>query len=110
MPDTPDLAGQGDVYPDRPASVVPAAVIRSVEITVILDGSPNALARAFGLLCTFSLIPSSAVVRTEDQIIALSLNLQNTDVNHLGLLRRKLSQLTEAIEVRISEPQYRGEP
>ena len=106
----PNLTGQDDVYPDSYVGVVPTTAVQSAEITVILDSSPNALARAFGLLCTFSLIPASArAVRADDKIIALSLEFQNTEANQLGLLRRKLSQLTEAVEVNISKLHYRGE-
>jgi hypothetical protein len=96
----PSLSGQEDVYSTR--STVVDYVCADTDLELTLDASPTALARVFGLLSTFSVIPAACVVEsTDDDTVAVRLRLSNIETSRLDLLHRNFSRLTESISVNV---------
>ncbi len=96
----PNLSGQEDVYSVHTTGPVPQAPLAQVEITILLERFPGALARVFALLCLFELVPQFARVipwNTDD--IRLDLGFDRLQPERLDLLTRKICQLTECLEV-----------
>ena len=103
MSSLPDLSGQDDVYSEESFGLTTNTTIESAEIVAVFDSNPGTLARVFGLLATFSIVPASArTFVTDDQTITLSFELRNINTGQLESLRRKLVQLTDAISVRMN--------
>lgn len=96
----PNLAGQADVYGLRDIAHEDEQAIEQAVIKVTVERSPTALAQVFGLLCTFSVVPEA--VRSDQpggEFFTVSLTFANFCNRKFDLLNRKLSQLTETIEV-----------
>ena len=96
----PNLAGQADVYATRDVAHEDKQVIEEAVIEVTVERSPTALAQVFGLLCTFSVVP--VAVRSDQsgrEFFTVSLTFANFCKRKFDLLNRKLSQLTEIVEV-----------
>jgi len=96
----PNLSGQEDVYSVHTTEHPPEASLAKVEITVLLERFPGALARVFALLCLFELIPrfAQATACNVDDI-RLELGFDQLQPDRLDLLIRKIRQLTECLEV-----------
>ncbi|HKX56260.1 MAG TPA: hypothetical protein VJN01_09165 [Xanthomonadales bacterium] len=99
-PALPNLAGQEDVYSVHTTEHAAVAELQQVQLVVLLERFPGALARVFALLCLFELIPLAT--RTElcdDDAIRLELTFSRLPPDRLDLLVRKLNQLTECLGV-----------
>ncbi len=102
MPALPNLSGQDDVYSLYPEPGQLGHILQSVRLMVVLECCPTALARAFGILSTFFLVPeSSTMIRSDERIVALEIEFQGIEAHRIGLLGRRFRQLTETIEVSI---------
>lgn len=102
MPSLPNLSGQDDVYNLHPDPGQLGHILQSVRLIVVLECCPTALARVFGLLSTFFLVPkASTIVRSNEQAVTMEMEFQGIEAHRIGLLGRKLQQLTETIEVSI---------
>jgi hypothetical protein len=95
----PNLSEQEDVYSTR--STVVDYVCADTDLEMTLDASPTALARVFGLLSTFSVIPAAASVESADDTVEVLLRLSNIEMSRLDLLHRNFSRLTESISVNV---------
>jgi hypothetical protein len=95
----PNLSEQEDVYSTR--STVVDYVCADTDLDLTLDASPTSLARVFGLLSTFSVIPAACVVESTDDTVEVLLRLSNIEMSRLDLLHRNFSRLTEAISVKV---------
>jgi len=100
----PNLSGQEDVYSVHTTEHAPRAALAQVEITVLLERFPGALARVFALLCLFELVPQFARVEPSkgsgcEDDIRLDLGFGPLQPDRLDLLTRKIRQLTECLEV-----------
>ena len=95
-----------DVYPSTRSyeSVWANLIVRPFTISVVSDATPNTLARIFGLLATFDVIPVSVQsVPFGQGVLTLQLALDDIDEHRVDLLRRKLLQLTDTISVDTSD-------
>ena len=97
------VSGQQDVYAEHRGAdsgmELPDAIV-----TVRLERCPTALSRAFGLMCTLGLVPASASSSLDgDETIRLDLHFVSAPAGRLDLLRRKLAQLIECLEVVLPE-------
>ncbi len=103
-PNLPNLSGQEDVYSVHTTEHALEASLVQVEITVVLERLPGALARVFALLCLFELVPQFARIAPikgsgiEDDI-RLEFGFAQLQPERLDLLCRKIRQLTECLEV-----------
>ena len=107
-PTLPNLTGQEDVYSVHTTEHAPEASLVQVEITVLLERFPGALARVFALLCLFELVPQFARVGPShgsgsDDDIRLDLGFDQLQPDRMDLLLRKIRQLTECLEVFASD-------
>jgi len=96
----PNLSGQEDVYSVHTTEHAPKVSLARVDITVLLERFPGALARVFALLCMFELIPrfvQATACNVDD--IRLELGFDQLQPDRLDLLIRKIRQLTECLEV-----------
>jgi ribosomal protein S15P/S13E len=99
-PTLPNLCGQEDVYSVHTTEHAPEAFLARVDIVVLLEPFPGALARVFALLCLFELVPQFAqVTRWNEGDIRLELGFDQLQPERLNLLLRKIQQLTECLEV-----------
>jgi len=103
-PTLPNLSGQEDVYSVHTTEHAPEASLAQVEITILLERFPGALARVFALLCLFELVPQFVRVmpsklRGTDDDIRLELGFDELQPGRLDLLIRKIRQLTECLEI-----------
>jgi hypothetical protein len=99
-PALPNLTGQEDVYSVHTTEHAEVDDLQQVQLVVLLEQFPGALARVFALLCLFELIPLST--RTDlcaDDAIRVELQFSHLPPDRLDLLVRKLHQLTECLEV-----------
>lgn len=99
-PALPNLTGQEDVYSVHTTEHAAMVELQQVQLVVMLERFPGALARVFALLCLFELIPLAT--RTElcdDDAIRVELQFSHLPPDRLDLLVRKLNQLTECLGV-----------
>ncbi len=90
-----------DVYADESVDGGATARLSAAGITLILDRTPAALARVYGLLCTVDLLPvASCCVYCDDDSVRLDLAFESVSGSRFERLVRKLAQLTECLEVR----------
>jgi hypothetical protein len=95
--------GQQDVCA-VPGGTDAGGVLPDSIVTVFLERCPTALSRAFGLMCTLDLVPASASTALADEdAIRLDLHFVSAPVGRIDLLRRKLAQLIECLEVVLPE-------
>ncbi len=96
----PNLAGQEDVYSVHTTEHVPVAALARVEVVVLLERFPGALARVFALLCLFELVPLTAHTELcEGDAIRVEMQFSQLPPDRLDLLLRKIRQLTECLDV-----------
>jgi hypothetical protein len=101
-PAMPNLAGQEDVYSVHTSEHAPAAALEHVQLVILLERFPGALARAYALLCLFELVPiATRTELSEDDAIQLELHFGHLPPDRLDLLVRKFRQLTECLGVRV---------
>lgn len=103
-PTLPNLSGQEDVYSVHTTEHAPEASLAQVQIIILLERFPGALARVFALLCLFELVPQFARVTPshgggKEDDIRLELGFEQLQPDRLDLLTRKIRQLTECLEV-----------
>jgi len=104
-PELPNLTGQEDVYSVHTTEHAMPAKLQQVQLVVLVERFPGALARVFALLCLYELIPLST--RTElcdDDAIRVELQFSHLSPDRLSLLVRKLNQLTECLAPTSSKP------
>jgi hypothetical protein len=100
----PNLVGQEDVYSAHTTEHVAKPSLAQVDMVVLLERLPGALARLFALLCLFELVPQ--VARTElceNDVIRVQLQFVQLPPERLQLLLRKICQLTECLDVQTSQ-------
>ncbi len=109
MDEIPDCEpGSEDFYSAR--STVVDFEYADSDFEMTLDACPTALARVFGLLSTFSVVPvANTVESTDDDAVAVHLRLSNIETSRLDLLHRNFSQLTEGGEAEFVPVAGRGE-
>lgn len=96
----PDLAGQDDVYGLSQSTSSSPHAVSTANLVVHIEQSPTALARIFSLLCTFSLVPATiSLSKSFGECNSLSLSFENIHRDRIDLLRRKMSQLTETLDI-----------
>lgn len=99
-PALPNLTGQEDVYSVQTTEHAVVADLQQVQLVVLLERFPGALARVFALLCLFELIPlATRTELCEDDAIRVELQFLHLPPDRLDLLIRKLNQLTECLDV-----------
>jgi hypothetical protein len=99
-PALPNLTGQEDVYSVHTTEHAAVAALQQVQLVVLLERFPGALARVFALLCLFELIPlSTRTDLCDDDAIRVELQFSRLPPDRLDLLVRKLNQLTECLGV-----------
>jgi hypothetical protein len=96
----PDPAGQDDVYAGfHPVADADPGVCQ-VEVTIVLERCPAALARLFALLAVLDLTPErSRSVQSGADAISLALTFGAAEPRKIDLLQRKALQLTECFDV-----------
>lgn len=100
----PNLSGQEDVYSAHTTEHAPQRSLTQVEVVVLLERFPGALARLFALLCLFGLVPvSMQCTQCAEDEQRLQLCFDQIQPDRLNLLLRKISQLTECLDVRIGD-------
>jgi hypothetical protein len=100
----PNLAGQEDVYSVHTTEHLPTAALARVEVVVLLERFPGALARLFALLCLFELVPlASRTELCEEEAIRVELQFSHLPPDRLDLLLRKIRQLTECLDIRSTQ-------
>jgi hypothetical protein len=100
MTGLPNLTGQDDVYGLPHGANGGDCAILKAGIRVTVERSPTALAQVFGLLCTFSIVPKAVGSDPSDEdFFTLSLAFEKIHYDKFELLNRKLSQMTETINV-----------
>jgi hypothetical protein len=101
-PAMPNLAGQEDVYSVHTSEHAPAAALEHVQLVILLERFPGALARAYALLCLFELVPlaTRSELQADDEI-RLEWQFSHLPPDRLDLLQRKISQLTECLQVNV---------
>ena len=73
-------------------------------VSVVSDATPNMLAKVFGLLATFSFVPSvSESYCCGDDHIEVRMVFKDVEGARIDLLRRKIMQLTETVSVEVAE-------
>ena len=103
-PALPNLAGQEDVYSVHTTEHAPVAELQRVQLVILLECLPGALARAYALLCLFELVPlASRTELCDDDAIRLEWQFAHLPPDRLDLLQRKIRQLTECLEVTVSK-------
>ena len=96
----PNLTGQDDVYSVPTTGHAPKPSLARVEVVVLLEQFPGALARVFALLCLFELVPvAMQCVQWAEDELHLQLHFDQIKRDRLNLLLRKICQLTECLEV-----------
>ncbi|MGD2130300.1 MAG: hypothetical protein PVJ33_09570 [Lysobacterales bacterium] len=101
--DSSAVSGQQDVYAE-PRGSNSGGELPDAIVTVRLERSPTALSRAFALMCTLGLVPTSASSALDgDEAIRLDLHFVAAPAGRIDLLRRKLAQLIECLEVVLPE-------
>ena len=106
----PNLTGQEDVYSVHTAEHAPELSLLQVEVVVLLERYPGALARVFALLCLFELVPVALeCMQCAEDELRLQLRFDQLQPDRLNLLLRKINHLTECLEVFTSDaasPQF----
>ena len=104
MSDSIDLSGEEDVYASAPHDSQAKLDTGHHEIRVLSDSTPTALARIFGLLSTMSVVPlSSSSSCNNDGTIKSEFHLGGVTPSTIGLLKRKINQLTDTVTVTDNE-------
>jgi hypothetical protein len=98
-------AGPQDVYASAPPEAHPPLWYAEVGATILLERCPTALARVFATLCTLDLVPAAAcAVAGGEGEIRLDLVFEHLSQHHLEILRRKIAQLTECLDIALASP------
>ena len=75
-------------------------VLQTVELQIVCEAVPTALAKIFGVMCTLNIVPDRAAsTMTIDNCVTLSLSFVDTQSSIMDMLQRKISQLTETVTI-----------
>jgi len=102
MAELPDHSIQQDVYDANWHSAVANQEFSGAELHLLMESNPGALARVCNVLCVLNLVPQS--VNSEQlaaEELSLTLKLGPVASGSADLLYRKVSQLTDCLEVRL---------
>lgn len=97
---TIDLSGEDDVYASSQRGYRWNSGCGPHDIRIVSEAVPTALPRLFGLLSGLSVMPeSTSSLLQGDNTVILSIHFDRIAPSTIDLLRRKILQLPETVEV-----------
>ena len=108
MDDQPEAVVQ-DVYATGWPEFSADLPLLATGMVVLLEPGPGALARVFALLGTLGLVPVAASSSlTAGDAIRLDLQFDEASAGRLDLLRRKLTQLVDCLDLTLTNNRQRA--